>query len=182
MLNALILSTALLATSLVAANAIQDPQSIVRQLVDDFPHDHEGRMLGEIHCLEDADCPSFYHCGTAKPGICVHKSLFPPKTVEIEGYFVFAAVKALSNIAGIGGGGISVPILIGMFGFGSKQAVAISSFSIFITTLATFVLNFRKMHPEKPQVVIIDYSLVTIMMPLVLIGAQLGGLILVLFP
>jgi uncharacterized membrane protein YfcA len=128
-------------------------------------------MLGGISCKEDSDCPSFYHCGIKEQGICSHKALFPPKNVEIAGYFVFAVVKALSNIAGVGGGGISVPILIGMFGFETKRAVAISSFAIFITTLASFLLNFKKMHPEKPNVVMIDYNLVTIMMPLVLIGA-----------
>jgi uncharacterized membrane protein YfcA len=60
---------------------------------------------------------------------------------------------------------------MGMFGFDTKPSVAISSFAIFITTLASFLLNFKKKHPEKPNVVVIDYSLVTIMMPLVLIGS-----------
>jgi uncharacterized membrane protein YfcA len=69
-----------------------------------------------------------------------------------------------------------------MFLFETKKAVAISGFAIFVTSLASFLLNFRKRHPEKPHVVIIDYPIVTIMMPLVLAGAQVGGLILVLFP
>jgi uncharacterized membrane protein YfcA len=51
--------------------------------------------------------------------------LFPATNLEIGGYFVFAIVKALSNIAGIGGGGISVPILLGFFHFDTKRAVAI---------------------------------------------------------
>jgi len=144
------------------------------------------RQLGskESLCVIDADCPRhpYYKCGIVKPGVCSHKKLFPPVGLEIGGYFVFATVKALSNIAGIGGGGISVPILMGMFNFDTKPAVAISSFAIFITTLASFIVNFRKMHPEKPNVVVIDYSLVTIMMPCTLAGAQLGGLILVIFP
>ena len=95
---------------------------------------------------------------------------------------MFAIVKAISNIAGIGGGGVSVPIIMGMFFFNTKQAVAISSFAIFITSIASFLLNFKKKHPEKPNVVVIDYPIVTIMMPLVLAGSQVGGLILVLFP
>jgi hypothetical protein len=144
------------------------------------------RELGsKVHtCVVDEDCPRhpFYKCGVHTPGECGHKKLFPPTGLEIGGYFVFAFVKAMSNIAGIGGGGVSVPILMGMFGFDTKPAVAISSFAIFITTLASFVINFRKKHPEKPNVVIIDYSVVTIMMPCTLAGAQVGGLILVLFP
>jgi uncharacterized membrane protein YfcA len=77
----------------------------------------------------------------------------------------------MSNIAGIGGGGISVPILMGMFHFDTKQSVAISSFAIFITSLSSFIINFKKMHPEKKNVVLIDYTTVTIMMPLTLAGA-----------
>ena len=144
----------------------------------------EERMLAskEIKCVVSSDCPQFSECGTKKPGICSHKKLFPPESTEIGGYFVFAVIKALSNVAGIGGGGISVPIVMAMYGFETKSAVAISSFAIFITSLASFIVNFYKKHPEKPQVVLIDYNLVTIMMPLVLVGAQVGGLILVLFP
>lgn len=71
---------------------------------------------------------------------------------------------------------------MGMFYFDTKPAVAISSFSIFVTTLASFMLNFKKKHPDKPNVVLIDYPLVTIMMPVVLAGSQVGGLVLVLFP
>ena len=136
----------------------------------------------EVTCVETSDCPKFFECGTKKPGICSHKSLFPPTNAEVGGYFVFALIKAISNVAGIGGGGISVPIVMGMFGFDTKPAVAISSFAIFITSLASFIINFYKRHPEKPNVVVIDYNLVTIMMPLVLVGSQIGGLILVLFP
>ena len=144
------------------------------------------RQLGGkvLHCEIDEDCPHhpYFKCGISKPNVCGHKKLFPPTRLEIGGYFVFAIIKALSNIAGIGGGGVSVPILMGMFYFDTKPAVAISSFAIFITTLATFIINFRKKHPEKPNVVIIDYSVVTIMMPCTLAGSQIGGLILVLFP
>ncbi len=107
--------------------------------------------------------------------------MFPATNLEIGGYFVFAIVKALSNIAGIGGGGISVPILLGFFHFDTKRAVAISSFSIFVTSLASFIINFKKRHPEK-NTVMIDYGIVTIMMPCTLAGAQIGGLVLVLAP
>ena len=89
---------------------------------------------------------------------------------------------ALSNVAGIGGGGIAVPVLIAFFYFTTKTAIAISSFSIFLTTLARFIMNFKERHPEKENVVVIDYDLVCIMMPTNLAGAQIGALILVTFP
>ena len=95
---------------------------------------------------------------------------------------VFSIVMALANIAGIGGGGIAIPILIAFFFFTTKTAIAISSFSIFLTTLARFIMNFKEKHPDKANVVVIDYDLVTIMMPTNLAGAQIGALILVVFP
>lgn len=89
---------------------------------------------------------------------------------------------ALSNIAGIGGGGVAIPIIMAMFKFTTKPAIAISSFSIFLTTLARFIMNFRERHPEKANVVVIDYDLVAIMMPTTLAGAQIGAFVLVTFP
>lgn len=95
---------------------------------------------------------------------------------------VFSIVMALANVAGIGGGGIAIPILIAFFFFTTKTAIAISSFSIFLTTFARFIMNFKEKHPDKANVVVIDYDLVTIMMPTNLAGAQIGALILVVFP
>jgi uncharacterized membrane protein YfcA len=83
----------------------------------------------------------------------------------------FSFFKALSIIAGIGGGGVSIPIMIAMFKFTTKPAIAISNFSILLTTFANFGLNFRERHPEKANVVLIDYDLVAIMMPTTLAGA-----------
>ena len=91
--------------------------------------------------------------------------------LEIAGIFVFAVIMALSNIAGVGGGGVAIPIIMAMFVFPTKPAIAISSLSIFLTTLARFFFNFRERHPEKHNVVVIDYDLVAIMMPTTLAGA-----------
>lgn len=68
--------------------------------------------------------------------ICDHKKVFPPTGLEIGGWIVFAIFKTLSNIAGVGGGGVSTPLAMAFFHLQTKQAVAVSSFTIFITTLA----------------------------------------------
>ena len=102
--------------------------------------------------------------------------------LEIGGIFVFAFIMALSNIAGVGGGGVAIPIIMAFFLFSTKPAIAISSFSIFLTTLARFIMNFKERHPDKANVVVIDYDLVAIMMPTTLAGAQIGAVILVTFP
>jgi len=63
-----------------------------------------------------------------------------------------------------------------------KPAVAISSFSIMMSTLARFIFNFDERHPEKPDMISIDYGLTIVMMPLNLIGSLIGALFLVMFP
>ena len=115
-------------------------------------------------------------------GFCGHKGVFPVEILEIGGIFVFAFIMALSNIAGVGGGGVAIPIIMALFVFSTKPAIAISSFSIFLTTLARFIMNFKERHPDKNNVVVIDYDLVAIMMPTTLAGAQIGAVILVVFP
>ena len=124
----------------------------------------------------------WFQCGVKKEGVCSHKEVFPIYGLEVAGLAVFSLIMALANIAGIGGGGIAIPVLIAFFYFTTKTAIAISSFSIFLTTLARFVMNFKERHPDKPNAVVIDYDLVTIMMPTNLAGAQIGALILVVFP
>ena len=135
-------------------------------------------------CVVDSDCPDhpFFVCGVVKEGFCGHKEVFPVLPLEIGGIIVFALIMALSNIAGVGGGGVAIPIIMSMFVFPTKPAIAISSLSIFLTTLARFFMNFRERHPEKHNVVVIDYDLVAIMMPTTLAGAQIGAIILITFP
>ena len=89
---------------------------------------------------------------------------------------------ALSNVAGIGGGGVAIPVVMAMFHFTTKPAIAISSFSIFLTTISRFIMNFKEQHPENKNRVSIDYDLVAIMMPTTLAGAQIGALVLISFP
>ena len=136
---------------------------------------HELRDLATstTKCTKDTDCDDYpyFRCGVKTPGTCSHKKVFPATHLEIGGWFAFAFFKALCNIAGIGGGSVTVPMDMLFFHFGTKAAVAVSSFTIFTTSLATFFLNFRSRHPEKPNMVLIDYNIVTIMMGTTLAGA-----------
>jgi uncharacterized membrane protein YfcA len=46
-------------------------------------------------------------------------------------------------MAGISGAGVIVAIVMAMFGFEIKQAIAISSFATFSATLGSFFINFK---------------------------------------
>jgi hypothetical protein len=71
-----------------------------------------------------------------------HKNLFPMEIKEIIGTIIFSFFMALSNIGGIGGGGVAISMIMGFFNFNMKEAMAISSFSIMISTFARFIFNF----------------------------------------
>ena len=88
----------------------------------------------------------------------------------------------LANVGGIGGGGVAIPLAMTFFNLSMKPAVAISSFSIMMSTLARFIFNFNERHPDKKHCSSIDYGLTIVMMPLNLIGSMIGALFLVTFP
>ena len=103
-------------------------------------------------CIVDRDCEAypFFVCGVVSPNTCGHKNVMPPELKELAGLATFAFIMALCTVAGIGGGGIAVSLIIAFFKFTTKPAVAISSFTILICTLMRFVYNFKSKHPEKP--------------------------------
>jgi uncharacterized membrane protein YfcA len=113
---------------------------------------------------------------------CVHKPLFPMQPKEWVGTFVFSLIMCLSNVAGIGGGGVAIPLAMYFFNLSTKPAIAISSFAIMISTLARFFYNFNERHPEKPNSACIDYNMTNVMMPLTMMGSLIGAFFYLLFP
>ena len=73
----------------------------------------------------------------------MHKSILPPEPLEIVGLIVLPIIMALSNMGGIGGGGVVVSLLIALFKFETKEAIPISAFTIFAGSLVRFILNFK---------------------------------------
>lgn len=112
----------------------------------------------------------------------MHKPLWPLTGKEWVGTFVFSLIMLLSNVAGIGGGGVAIPLAMYFFNLSTKPAIAISSFAIMVSTLARFFFNFNERHPEKPQSACIDYSMTNVMMPLTMVGSLVGAFIYLLFP
>jgi uncharacterized membrane protein YfcA len=120
--------------------------------------------------------------GSNPTSACYHKALWPLHPKEYLGTFLFACFMCLANVSGIGGGGIAIPMIIYFFNLDFKPALAISSFSILMASLARYFFNFDERHPEKPGCTTIDYNVATVMMPLNLIGSLVGAYILNSFP
>lgn len=58
-------------------------------------------------------------------------------------------------------------------GFSPKEGVALSNFCVFGGSLVRFLVNYKLKHPEK-NAKVVDYSVVMVMFPMVLLGSLLG--------
>ncbi|XP_061336504.1 sulfite exporter TauE/SafE family protein 3-like isoform X2 [Gastrolobium bilobum] len=84
------------------------------------------------------------------------------------------------SVGGVGGGGIFVPMLILIIGFDPKSATAISKCMIMGAAISTVFYNLKLKHPtlDRP---IIDYDLVLLIQPMILLGISIGVVLSVLF-
>ena len=71
--------------------------------------------------------------------------------IEIAGSFAFMIFTVFATVGGIGGGGVTVPFAMYFFKLNTKHAIALSSFTIMISTLSANIFNLYQKHPEKPN-------------------------------
>lgn len=91
-------------------------------------------FLSLRHCNNKSDClsayGSVYECSQSKelPGrFCLYKSLWPLSWQDGLGVVLLLVGAALAAGGGLGGGGIVVPLLVLLFQFPPRQAVALSN-------------------------------------------------------
>jgi hypothetical protein len=64
-----------------------------------------------------------------------------------------------------------MPISIIFFRFDPKNAIALSNFSIFLSSIIRFLLNAHKPHPlKKGKGLIVDHNLSVLMLPMIISG------------
>ena len=72
--------------------------------------------------------------------------------------------------SGVGGGGMVMPIMSLVFGFNAPEALSLSNFSILISALLRFIMNFNQKHPERKERLAIDYDTVLCFLPMLFLG------------
>ena len=89
----------------------------------------------------------------------------------------------INTIAGVGGGGIVLPILVLLMKFPMRQAIGLSNLIIFGGSLAISIQNIYKRHPN-PEInkSLICWDIVLIMEPITLLGAFIGAFLGKLLP
>jgi uncharacterized membrane protein YfcA len=99
-----------------------------------------------------------------------HKDLFPLDTSDYWGTFLVVIGLLIAASGGIGGGGILVPLLILVYGFSPKHAIALSNFCIVGSSITNMVMNLSKRHPDADRP-LVDWDLILVMEPLTMAGA-----------
>lgn len=136
----------------------------------------QSQLLCQSHCSTDKECAGFpMRLCDSKSFRCRHKHLFEGAAeADILVALMFFVVSGLALSAGIGGGGLYVPLLVITLNFSVQEATALSQSCLAGGAASTLVYNMQRRHPfgRKP---LIDYNLVLIMGPFLLIGALCGS-------
>ena len=115
---------------------------------------------------------------TPAVGKCEHKEIDPLNKMEIFGCVVTFVGLLTSNMGGLGGGGVIIPVAMVFFGFNTKQAIAQSNASIFVSSVARYLFNFNQSHPYKNgRGILVDYNIASLMLPMITVGASVGSIV-----
>ena len=126
-------------------------------------------------CITSSDCSSSYF--TCQEGECKHKPLWPPTISEALGIIVLVFISVLASASGIGGGGIIVPLNLILLKFEAKEAIALSNGLILCNGMTKSFIGLFRSHPTIPNRTIIDYNIILVLMPAILLGAFIGSIV-----
>lgn len=97
-------------------------------------------------------------------------------------FIVMFIIAVCAGAAGIGGGGLNVPILMMISSFGIKEAVPLSHAAVMGNAFAQLIMNAPQRHPNAPQRPLIHYELAILALPAQLGGNSLGVVVGRIFP
>jgi len=97
--------------------------------------------------------------------------------IDIAVGLVAFIIAAVSLAAGVGGGGLFVPLLLAFYNFDTREATALSQAMLCGGALAAFFYNIVQVHPLNPARHLIDFELALLITPALLAGAQVGTIV-----
>jgi len=113
---------------------------------------------------------------------CIDRVVFNSHVVfDAISLVIWLVGAGLAVSAGVGGGGIFVPLGVILLRFAPKSSTGLSQVSIFGATLAGLILNIRARHPmaDRP---LIDLDMALFLAPLQMAGALLGVIVQTVLP
>ena len=97
--------------------------------------------------------------------------------IEFIGCFLIIIMAFISNAAGTAGGGVVIPLIMMFFGWGTKDGIAISNFTVVFTALTRFILEYSKRNEVKGYGTLINYDYIVLTIPPLKIGSALGAIV-----
>ena len=88
----------------------------------------------------------------------------------------------LTNAAGIGGGAILIPIYTFIFDFTVGGSIPLSKATILSGALMNIFLSYNKRIKNHQNSLLIDYKLVSFIVPLILAGTMIGVILIQVLP
>ena len=149
------------------------------------------------YCLVDADCHTHHYlCSPSKHGsmfdvsmpscgreqglndlcLCYHKQLLPLDYADAEGIIFTFLACTLAALAGIGGGGLLVPLYVLIENFEADMASPLSSAAIMGGSVVGFAVYCTRWHEQFPAIQrpLIDYETTALLLPALLAGTIIG--------
>ncbi|GFR46014.1 hypothetical protein Agub_g7493, partial [Astrephomene gubernaculifera] len=100
----------------------------------------------------------------------------------VAALLVSILVGAVATAAGVGGGALFNPIFNVLVGFALKPSTALSQACITAGSLAALSANLYRQHPTAPGESLIDFRLMVMLTPVLLVGVGAGVLLNVMLP
>ena len=129
-------------------------------------------------CLNNNDCREYYNCIDNK---CVHKNFFPLTFFQVIEIILMVLFSAVATATGIGGGAIYSTLFMVIENFDASKAFPISNFMILFSSLSVYLLG-AKMSIDVPEHKFVDYDLVLIFCPMMLLGTKVGVILNAILP
>ena len=95
----------------------------------------------------------------------------------LGGCFALYFAGLIAAAGGVGGGGLIVPILLLIFEYELAASIALSDCMVVGSSLAQFIINITKRHPNYPRRPLIYWELVLTLLPAQLGGANIGEIL-----
>ena len=97
--------------------------------------------------------------------------------------FVVVLIITFTNAGGLAGGGIMVPVMIGLYGFDPKSAIAINNFAVPWSCATRYFAHLNMSHPLKNgKGIAVDYNVFTLVIPSTIVGASIGSIVNLMLP
>ncbi|VAI82860.1 unnamed protein product [Triticum turgidum subsp. durum] len=146
--------------------------------------DRELSFAGAVAPPEEASYLRKLACSLWQSDGTTYHHVWPPMKFGwkiVLGSFIGFFGAAFGSIGGVGGGGIFVPMLTLIIGFDPKSSAAMSKCMIMGAAVSTVYCNLKLKHPTLDMPVI-DYDLVLLIQPMLMLGVSIGVICNVIFP